>query len=82
MSNLYWLSDDQMARLRPFFAKSHGKPRVDDRRVFEWNNIHQSQWLALVGCAEGIRPGEDPLQPLEAVGRHGRLRQDDGRVGL
>ena len=23
-----------MARLKPFFRKSHGKPRVDDRRVF------------------------------------------------
>lgn len=33
MSNLFWLSDEQMARLRPFFPKSHGKPRVDDRRV-------------------------------------------------
>ena len=33
MSNLYWLNEDQMARLRPFFPKSHGKPRVDDRRV-------------------------------------------------
>lgn len=33
MSNLYWLSDAQMARLKPFFPKSHGKPRVDDRRV-------------------------------------------------
>jgi len=25
MSNLFWLSDEQMARLRPFFPKSHGK---------------------------------------------------------
>ena len=33
MSNLYWLTEDQMARLRPFFPKSHGRPRVDDRRV-------------------------------------------------
>ena len=33
MSNLYWLTEEQMARLRPFFPKSHGKPRVDDRRV-------------------------------------------------
>ncbi|MHA6327012.1 IS5 family transposase [Roseivivax sp. CAU 1753] len=33
MSDLFWLSDEQMARLRPFFPKSHGKPRVDDRRV-------------------------------------------------
>ena len=33
MSNLFWLTDAQMARLEPFFPKSHGKPRVDDRRV-------------------------------------------------
>ncbi len=33
MSDLYWLSDAQMARLRPYFPKSHGVPRVDDRRV-------------------------------------------------
>ena len=33
MSNLFWLTDVQMARLRPFFPKSHGVPRVDDRRV-------------------------------------------------
>ena len=33
MSNLYWLTDEQMARLEPYFPKSHGKPRVDDRRV-------------------------------------------------
>ena len=33
MSNLFWLTDVHMARLQPFFAKSHGKPCVDDRRV-------------------------------------------------
>ena len=33
MSDLFWLSDAQMARLEPYFRKSHGKPRVDDRRV-------------------------------------------------
>ena len=33
MSDLFWLSDAQLARLEPFFPKSHGKPRVDDRRV-------------------------------------------------
>lgn len=26
MSDLYWLTDNQMARLAPFFPKSHGKP--------------------------------------------------------
>ena len=33
MSELYWLTDEQMARLQPYFPKSHGKPRVDDRRM-------------------------------------------------
>jgi transposase len=33
MSNLYWLSEAQMERLRPYFPKSRGRARVDDRRV-------------------------------------------------
>ena len=33
MSDLYWLTDAQMARLESFFPKSHGKLRVDDPRV-------------------------------------------------
>jgi len=33
MSNLFWLADEQMARLQPYFPKSHGRQRVDDRRV-------------------------------------------------
>lgn len=33
MSDLHWLTDEQMARLELYFPKSHGKPRVDDRRV-------------------------------------------------
>ena len=33
MSNLYWLTEAPMVRLRPFFPKSRGRPRVDDRRI-------------------------------------------------
>lgn len=33
MSDLFWLSEAQVERLRPYFPKSRGKPRVDDRRV-------------------------------------------------
>lgn len=33
MSDLYRLTDEQMARFSPYFPKSHGKRRVDDRRV-------------------------------------------------
>lgn len=33
MCDLYWLTDEQMARLQPYLPMSHCKPRVDDRRV-------------------------------------------------
>jgi transposase len=33
MSGLFWLTDKQMERLRPFFSKSHGKQRIDDPKV-------------------------------------------------
>ena len=33
MSDLIWLSDAQMERIKPYFPLSHGDPRVDDRRV-------------------------------------------------
>jgi len=33
MSQLYWLRDEQTARMQPYLPKSHGKPRVDDRWV-------------------------------------------------
>lgn len=33
MRDLYWLTDEQMARLQPYFPKSHVRERVDDRCV-------------------------------------------------
>ena len=33
MSGQFWLSNEQVERLRPHFPKPRGKPRVDDRRV-------------------------------------------------
>ena len=33
MSDLFWLTDEQIARLQPYFPNSHGRERVDDRRV-------------------------------------------------
>jgi transposase len=41
MSDLYWLTEEQMARIRPYFSKSHGKPRVDDRRVLSAVQVYQ-----------------------------------------
>ena len=33
MSDHYWLTETQIERLMPYFPRSHGVPRVDDRRV-------------------------------------------------
>jgi transposase len=33
MNNLFWLNEDQMMRLRPYFPKSRGKSRVDESRL-------------------------------------------------
>lgn len=33
MDEPYWLTAEKMARLEPYVSKSHGKPKVDDRRV-------------------------------------------------
>ena len=33
MGDQFWLTDEQVERLRPHFPKARGKPRVDDRRV-------------------------------------------------
>ncbi len=33
MSDLFWRTDAQMERIKPFFPLSHGVPRVDDKRV-------------------------------------------------
>ncbi len=33
MSDLFWLSKAQLARIEPYFPLAHGVPRVDDRKV-------------------------------------------------
>ena len=45
MSNLFWLTEAQMDRLQPFFPKSHGRPRVDDRRVLSGIIFINRNWL-------------------------------------
>lgn len=33
MSDHFWLSEEQIVRIEPYFPLSHGVPRVDDRKV-------------------------------------------------
>lgn len=39
VSDLFWLNEQQMARLKPLFPSSHGKSRVDDHRVLNGINV-------------------------------------------
>ena len=67
MSNLYWLTDEQMARLKPFFPKSHGVPRVDDRKVL--SGIYSSIAMVCVGL---MHPGNTARRrPSTTVGSDG-----------
>lgn len=53
MSELFWLTNEQMERLRPFFPKSHDRARVDDcpnwstqwRRCPSWQGDNQQVFI-------------------------------------
>ena len=48
MNDLDWLTDEQVAELAAFFPKSHGRPRVDHRRVLSgiiFINRNGLRWL-------------------------------------
>jgi len=61
MSGLFWLTDEQMERLRPFFPKSHGKPRVDDHNVLSGMIFVNRNGLRWRRCTPGIRFTQDSL---------------------
>ena len=50
-----------MARLAPYFPKSHGRPRV------ERNHLRRPQQPALSGCAGGLWAAQDALKSLDAM---------------
>ena len=66
MSDLFWLAEAQMARLEPYFPKSHGKPRVDDRRVLSGIIFINRNGLRWRDAPNEYAP-QDALQPLEAL---------------
>ncbi len=51
MSDQFWLSEKQLARIKPCFPLSHGMPRVDDRKVI--SGIIQ---VSEMDCAGGAHP--------------------------
>ncbi|VXD06356.1 hypothetical protein SPHINGOT1_660048 [Sphingomonas sp. T1] len=52
MREMYWLTDEQMARLEPLFSKSDNKPRVDDWRVLSGSVIVNHNGLRWCNASE------------------------------
>ena len=75
MSDLYWLTDEQMARLQPYFPGGHGKPARRRSAGAERHRVRQSQWVAVVRCAEGLRSSQDAVQPVKRWGEKGIFLQ-------
>lgn len=71
MNNLFWLTDAQMTRLQPFLPKSHGKPRVDDRRIL--------RGILLIN-RNGLRWSEAPREygPAKTLYNRWKRRGDKG----
>lgn len=88
MRNMYWLTDVQMERLKPFFPKSHGKPRVDDRRVISgiifinrnglrWCDPPRTQAGQMTWCDRG---GRSPRAHEVRYNRpHNQCHEENGR---
>ena len=48
MEGLFWLSEEQLERIQPFFPKSRGVSRVDDRKVLSgiiYVQRHGLRWV-------------------------------------
>lgn len=74
MSDLYWLTDEQMARLEPFSSRAMALLRVDDRRVLSgiiFVNRNGLRWRDA--------PKEyGPAKTLYNRWKRWRLHRDDG----
>ncbi len=61
---VFWLREEQVARIRPLFPKEQGVKRVDDRKALSVILIRDSEQSASGGCPGGRWPPHPPLQPL------------------
>ena len=71
MSDRYWPTEEQMARLEPLLPKSQGRSRVDDQRVLSGIIFVNRNGLRWRDAPAEYGTTQDPLQPLEAPERHG-----------
>ena len=86
MSDLFWLTDEQierlpMERLRPFFPTSHGEPRVDDRLVLSGIVSVNRNGLRWRDAPSAYGQHESLYTRWKRWGRGGSARSHYGRVG-
>ena len=67
---LFWLSQEQLERIKPFFPKSRGVSRVDDRKVLSGSIYVQRHGLRWVDA----QPPIDPTKPSTTVSAAGQRR--------
>lgn len=75
MSHLFWLTDEQMARLQPYFLKSHGRQRVDDRRVLSGIIFVNRNGLRWCDAPKEYGPSKTPYNRWKRWGDKGIFLQ-------
>ena len=85
MSDLFWLTDEQTAQLRPFCPKSNGKLRVDlwhvmsgiifiNRNGLHWRSSPRSAAVTsppdTAGGGERVRSDDEGWPPRAPLGHH------------
>ena len=74
MAQLFWLSQEQVAHIRPFFGQKRDVKRVDDRKVLS-SITHDGtrKGSAPSGCLCCRWPPQSPLQSFPPLVRQGCL---------
>jgi transposase len=65
------VESEQLSKTKRYFPTPHGKPRVDDSRVISRVRVCDPVWFAVEGCAAGIWPAQDIVQPVVRWSRAG-----------
>ena len=66
MSDLIWLSPEQLVHVKPYFPLSHGVPRVDDRRVLSGIIFVIGNGLRWRDAPKGYGPHKAIYQPTDS----------------
>jgi transposase len=81
-SNLFWLTNVQVSRLKPSFPTSHGKPRVDDRRVLSGTILINRNGLRLCDALEEYGPHKTLCGRWKRWGENGACSPGCARLAL